>query len=395
MQMVQRKIMKKTSQADVNQRLHVLQVVGEPVGGIRKHIHSIIRGLDAERYQCSYAYSNVHVDARFQTEIQQLRHKLNVELTLHVSKRPHPSDLVNLWKLVRAVKKHKIGIVHGHGAKGGLYARLVSRICGVKSIYTPHGGVVHAMFSPLEDQLYSLIERWLFSKTDFFLFESRYTADAYQEKVGRKCERMVVNYNGIPEPDMAAIQARAQLLEKRPTSDVSLHVGVFGMLRPPKGQVYAIRAIEKLKRQGVNVKLHLFGEGADRPNLQNLINQMELNELVTLHGDVSDTEAHMYSMDVILIPSLFESFGYVAVEALALGRPVIATSVGGLKEIIDNEVGLVVSAEEEKNIAEALVFVKTHPELINERILRGRGKWRECFTESKMLEGIDAAYQQA
>jgi len=387
--------MKKMSPADEKKRLHVLQVVGEPVGGIRKHIHSIIRGLDAERYQCSYAYSNVHVDARFQAEIQQLRHKLNVELTLHVSKRPHPSDLVNLWRLIRAVKKYKIDIVHGHGAKGGLYARLVSRFCGIISIYTPHGGVVHAMFSPLEDWLYSMIERWLFNKTDFFLFESQYTADAYQEKVGSKCERMAVNYNGIPEADMAAIQARAQLLGKRTTPDALLKVGVFGMLRPQKGQVYAIRAIEQLKRQGLNVELHLFGEGADRAGLQNTVSQMKLDEFVTLHGDVSDTEAHMYSMDVVLIPSLFESFGYVAVEALALGRPVIATSVGGLREIIDNEVGLVVSAEKEMEIAEALVFVKNQPELIKERVLKGRDKWRECFTESKMLAGIDVAYQQA
>lgn len=386
--------MQKTSPACAKQRLHVMQVVGEPVGGIRKHIHAIINGLDADRYQCSYAYSNVHVDARFQKEIQQIRHKLSVELILRVSKRPHPSDLVNLWRLIKAVKKYKIDIVHGHGAKGGLYARLVSRICGIKSIYTPHGGVVHAMFSPLEDWLYALIERWLFNKTDYFLFESRYTADAYQNKVGRKCERMAVNYNGIPAVDMASVRARAQLLEKQTTLDALLHVGVFGMLRPQKGQVYAIGAIEQLRNQGLKVKLHLFGEGADRPALQNMIRLKKLDGLVTFYGDVSDTEAHMYSMDVVLIPSLFESFGYVAVEALALGRPVVATSVGGLKEIIDNEVGLVVSAENEMDIVEAIEFVINHNDLIRDRVLKGQHKWRECFTESKMLAGVDAAYQE-
>lgn len=377
-----------------DRQIHILQIVGDPVGGIRKHVHSLIMGLEASEFRQSYAYSDLACDARFMQEIELLRLHLQAAIPLHVRKKPHPSDLLNLWVLARYIKFAKVDVVHGHGAKGGLYARLLARLCGVKSIYTPHGGAVHAMFSKWEDWVYTGVERWLFDKTDYFIFESKYTADAYQKKVNCITDRWMVNYNGIAEVDLIAVAARSRALGYDLMPSNVLQIGVFGMLRCQKGQIYAIKAVGRLLAEGHKVILHLFGDGADKSELQKTVSRMALNDYVKFHGDVSDPEAHMFAMNVVLIPSLFESFGYVAVEAMALGKLVIATKVGGLVEIVDNNIGIMIEPRSEIDIANALIQCIENPENMNVLAMYGMHKWESHFTMSKMLQGVRTVYRE-
>ncbi|PIQ13490.1 MAG: hypothetical protein CO125_01500 [Hydrogenophilales bacterium CG_4_9_14_3_um_filter_59_35] len=372
--------------------IHILQVVGDPVGGIRKHVHSLIMGLDTSEFRQSYAYSDLASDAQFMQEIETLNSRLEGTIPLHVRKRPHPSDLTNLWILARYIKRAKVDVVHGHGAKGGLYARLLARLCDVKSIYTPHGGVVHAMFSKWEDWVYTGVERWLFDKTDYFIFESKYTAEAYQKKVNCIADWWMVNYNGIAEADLIDVAARSRALGYDLIPSNVLQIGVFGMLRRQKGQIYAIKAVGRLLAEGHKVILHLFGDGADKSELQKAVSQMALNDYVKFHGDVSDPEAHMFAMNVVLIPSLFESFGYVAIEAMALGKLVIATKVGGLVEIVNNDVGIQIEPRSEIEIANELIQCIKNPEKMNMLAMHGMRKWESHFTMSKMLQGVRIVY---
>lgn len=316
-------------------QIHVLQIVGDPVGGIRKHVHSLISGFDRRSFKVSYAYSSAAVDARFQEEIGQLSAMLEKVVALPIRKKPHPSDLTNLWTLCRYVRHAGVDIVHGHGAKAGLYARLVGRLTGAKVIYTPHGGVVHRMFSRWEDALYTFIERRLMRYTDYFICESNYTAKALFEKLGNEPRHWCVNYNGVDFPDSDR-QPDLPLYELA-GSKQAIRLGVFGMLREQKGQYYALRAMAGLVRDGFDVTLHLFGDGPDRERLTSLKAQLALDRHVFFYGDVSTPELYMSAMDLILIPSLFESFGYVAVEAMALGKPIIASATGGLCEVLSDE----------------------------------------------------------
>lgn len=376
------------------ERIRVLQIVGDPVGGIRKHVHSLLSGLDGAEFELSYAYSTRRADARFHEEIASLRQRLAGELPLSIGKKPGPSDLLNLARLARFVRAQRPAIIHGHGAKGGLYARLVSRLCGIKSVYTPHGGAVHRMFSRLGEAVYAATERLLLPLTDFLLFESDYAAQAFAAKVGRPAGRWLVNPNGTPDPDIPDVARRSAALGYGAAGGREVHVGIFAMLRPEKGQAYAIRAAGELVQAGQPVFLHLFGDGPDRGRLEALVKELRLEGRVLFHGDVADADAHLWAMDLVLIPSLFESFGLAAVEAMALGKPVIASRVGGLPEVLaDGQAGVLVPPQDPAAIRRAVAAFLADPGRYAALAEAGRRRCQEHFTERRMVDAVAGVYR--
>lgn len=376
--------------------IHVMQIVGDPIGGIRKHVHSVIHGLDRARFVQSYAYSTTAQDEHFRREIGPLQALLLGAVPLRIRKKPHPGDLLNLVKLIYYVKKNKVDVIHGHGAKGGLYARVVGRFCNIKSVYTPHGGMVHNMFAKWEDRLYTAVEKWLSPMTDLYIFESKYTSNSFQNKVVQlPSDRWMVNYNGIPEPNLKEVALRSQDLGYELKNHEVMQVGIFAMLRSQKGQIYAIRAISNLLASGKDkICLHLFGDGPDKLSLRNEVVRLGLERYVIFHGDVSNVEPHMFAMDVILIPSLFESFGYVAIEAMALGKWVISSRVGGLLEVMDEQVGMLVAPRDDVAIADALNECFNKLETLKGHAECCRNRARSEFSVNKMISRIEEAYEE-
>lgn len=370
------------------QPLHVLQVAGDPAGGIRKHIHSIIEGLDENQFSCSYAYSAKSADSRFLSEIKFLRMRLQSELQLQVEKKPHVSDIINLWKLIRFVKINKVNVVHGHGAKGGLYARLVGMICRIPTLYTPHGGVAHQMFSFWQDKLYVFVERCMVRFTNCFIFESNYTAASFLAKVGAIDRPWLVNHNGIHCPSI-------NFDNRMPVYTLSgeVNIGVFGMLRHEKGQIHLINAISSIIRlKNENIRLHIFGSGPDRDHLIDKAKELEIAKNVIFYGDVANSEEEMQKMDIIAIPSLFESFGYVGLEAMALGKPVIASSVGGLKEIFTDETALLVMPGDELGLSQAIIRFMETPELSYAMAQKVYESCKLKFSLERMIKTLSKQY---
>lgn len=372
---------------------HVLHVIGDPVGGARLHIHTLINGFDPSLYTVSYAYSTLAVDSSFEQQIPNLRVLLNTEVPLTIYKKPHVIDVLNIIKLCRTVIEKKVDIIHGHGAKGGLYARVVGRVTGAKTVYTLHGGVAHDMFSAFEGFIYSIVERTFKVFTNYYIFESNYTKDAFVRKFGKINSKWSVVYNGI---DVSEVKAMAQL----PPVDLNdqcdqkvFRVGVFGMLREQKGQQFAIRAIKKLLDNGYNVSLHLFGDGPDRMRLNRLVSSLDVGEFVYFYGDVRQAPRYMALMDAILIPSLFESFGYVALEAALIGRPVVASAVGGLLEILSPEFCEFVVAGDADSIYDGVKKVMVKPPMDKLNLELEKKGMVNRFSSQSMVDKVGRIYE--
>jgi glycosyltransferase involved in cell wall biosynthesis len=369
-----------------NKSIHILQISNASVcGGLRKHIHDILKNLDKKTFKQSYAHS-LTFDTIFSDEIEDIEQDIYKIIPLNIKRNPSVTDIGNIWKLIKYVKKERVNIVHGHGAKGGLYARLLAATCGVKAIYTPHGGVVHSMFNPIVARLYLFIEKSLLRYTDYLLFESQYSANQFKNKIGNfKCGSQV-NYNGVSLPDLESIERESSIK----SSHSGLKLGIFAILRKEKGHIYAIQAVAELKQLGKIVHLHIFGDGADREKLRASVIELGLKEEVIFHGEVSQVEQHIYAMDIILIPSLFESFGYIAIEAMSLNKWVIASKVGGLPEIIEDGVnGSLIPAGSSVEIAKVIFFLED--QILNKKLI-SKGLDTEKFGLNKMIINIMKVY---
>jgi glycosyltransferase involved in cell wall biosynthesis len=311
----------------MNDKIKVLHITGDAVGGIRKHIHDIIYNMN-EHYDFYYI-SSFNNDKVSITEKESIEKLVESRIRLDISKKPTFFDIVNIFLIYRIIRKNKIKIVHGHGAKGGLYARIAGKLAGAKVIYTPHGGVAHDMFSGSEDKIYKLIEKILSSFTSCFLFESNYTKKAYFKKIKpKKNLNYAVNYNGV---NVGLIEQSDNTL---PSSKKNIKIGFFGVLRNEKGILFSIDAINDVINS-INIELsyHIYGDGPLLNEVENKINNLSCQKKIYLHGETDNPYMAMHNMDIIFVPSKFESFGYVAVESMFLEKTLVVSDAGALPEV--------------------------------------------------------------
>ena len=189
-----------------NRKLRILFITGEPAGGIRKHVHSILLGLDGELFELFYCHSSRGHDISFSREIDAVDHRLAQRLQMHISKNPAAIDILNILKLINVVRKNKIDIIHGHGAKAGIYARILSLCTRAKSIYTPHGGILHDSFSKLQLLLFRSIEKVLAPVTNGLTFESYFIFKKYCSVICKPKGSVLINYNGVSNAAEVSIE---------------------------------------------------------------------------------------------------------------------------------------------------------------------------------------------
>ena len=359
-------------------------VLGSPLGGSRRHVHDLLFGLDRRQFRILYFYPPDKLDEKGRADIRALAQQSNIVLAplRHVHQRPHPSDLPNLAAIRSLARRHGCRLFHGHGAKGGVYARLARLLSGGKAVYTPHGGVIHARFGALEHRLYWAIERGLRGLTDHYVLESDYAHAAMVERLALAPGRFSRIYNGV-----APVFGTARLaMPRRP------RIAVIGMIRPEKGQDLAVRAAHRLRQTGIEIELVLAGDGTLRPAVESLARTLGVEDCVRLLGDVSDTIAVIDAADIVLMPSRFESFGYVALEAMLRRRPVVAAAVGGLREtVLPGKTGILVEDMSPGGFAAAIADVIAGKYQFDFASAPVR-QHLECFLGDTMVEAVTRLY---
>ena len=163
------------------------------------------------------------------------------------------NDFPAVAHVARRATELAADVIHGHGAKGGAYARLARNARAIR-VYTPHGGSLHYRWSTPAGFLYLAAERALMRRTDLFLFESAFGRDVFRAKVGEPSALARVVHNGVSAADFAPV-----------TTDPRATDLVFvGELRTLKGVDVLIDAIALLAREGRRVSATIVGDGPDR-----------------------------------------------------------------------------------------------------------------------------------
>jgi glycosyltransferase involved in cell wall biosynthesis len=255
-------------------------------------------------------------------------------IRLPMSKEPSFNDINITFKILRLVARNEFDIVHGHGAKGGLYARMLA-VFGVKKnakiCYTLHGGSLHYNPQTIIGFVYLSIEKLLLYFTTGLIFESKYSLSCFINKVAQpKCHKQVI-YNGIHDCEFINI-----IHFSNATDFVFL-----GELRILKGLDILINALYMLQSEGYIIGLHIFGTGPDEKYFRKLEAGLGIHNLFW-HGMAANAREALKYGRCLIVPSLAESLPYVIIESVAMGVPVIATNVGGVSEILNGTEELVI-----------------------------------------------------
>jgi glycosyltransferase involved in cell wall biosynthesis len=167
----------------------------------------------------------------------------------------------------------------------------------------------------------------------------------------------------------------------------------IGRLIPVKGHLVLLRALAQARRREPGLVLEIAGQGPLEPALKAYAKELGLSDAVRFLGFVSPIQRAIESAAVVIAPSLGEGFGMVALEAMERGRPVIASDVGGLPEIVaDWETGIVVPAGDAEALADAMVALASDLPRAAEMGAAGRRRALESFTQERSTQGIEALY---
>lgn len=364
--------------------LNILNIVRSPAGGIRRHLMALIEGQLKSGHRVYLICDCEDSDSSFKSQIEVLKKRgLNL-LDLKIESGPSIKDIANLLQIYSLYKSQKIDIVHGHGAKGGLYARLLRSPLGARAIYTPHGGSLHSMFGGVKNRMYNFIERRLARYTDFYLVESRYSERKVLE-LGVAPSHVKLNPNGVQ------VSGKGSGLEYKPT-DV-FRISAFGLLRSIKGFDVLIGAISLLPKSLGQVQLNVYGRGEELEFLEKMVTDLDILDKVKFCGEIAEVESEMLQSHLIVQPSYFESFGFVCAEALSLGVPVIGSNVGGICEVVENaRYGLLFEVGDAKELAEKIVWAMQNYSEMKRMAMLGREYISNNYSESRMVETVLNVY---
>jgi glycosyltransferase involved in cell wall biosynthesis len=259
--------------------------------------------------------------------------RLNDNSVLGLTRIPMPRQFgVRDWAIVRKIARlgAKLGVdvVHGHGVKGGVYARLAGskmkrKDKNVKAVYAPHGRSFHHSPSHLLGRLHLMAERKMLAKTDGLLFESHFAASRYVELVGHPlCPTRIVA-NGLH---------RHEFYEPMVT-DNAVDFVFIGGLNHRKGVDILLEALA-VHQSVFPGRALIVGSGPDEVRLKRLARKLGLHNRVSFAGAQSARSAFARARCVV-VPSRLDSFPYIVLEAAAAQMPLIATRVGGIPEIVD------------------------------------------------------------
>ncbi|MGL4243477.1 MAG: glycosyltransferase family 4 protein [Beijerinckiaceae bacterium] len=310
--------------------MRIVHVFRAPIGGLFRHVIDLAKEQAARGHEIGVFCDSTFAGERNERLLEELSGHLALGVRrLPMHRNPHWTDLRALAGLSRYSREVGADVLHGHGSKGGLYARLGASVSkhGPLRAYTPHGGSLNYKPGRMIHRAYMAIERLLERGTDAFLFESQFIADRYREFVGETDVIARIVLNGLYPSELEPVSGAAAQYD-------FLYIGEF---RFAKGIDNLVDAIAGARRpDGSRPSLLLVGQGPDEDALRAQCERLALSESVVFRKPMAAREAFELAR-VMIVPSRFESMPYVVIEAAGARMPLISTEVGGLPEIFGAE----------------------------------------------------------
>jgi glycosyltransferase involved in cell wall biosynthesis len=366
-------------------RLNILHVFRAPVGGLFRHVLDLAREQVARGHHVGLIADSNTGGARADETLRELAPSLALGIT-RIPMRRHigPGDVFAMAHVMRRIAQANVDVVHGHGAKGGAYARMTLNARRAIRAYTPHGGSLLFGHDTLAGKFYLATEKVLMLRGDLFLFESAYSAEIFRRKIGTPRGLVRVVHNGVSRNEFEAIVAR-------PDATDLVFMGEF---RPVKGIDILIDAIAQLHRGGRIVTTTLVGDGPEREALRAQVEHLGLTDIVQFRPAMPARQAQTLGR-IMVIPSRAESLPYVVLEAAAAGLPLITTKVGGIPEIYGTLTDTLVAAENVGALAQTIARSLDQPDVTAELARRLQERIAASFSVDTMVDGVLNAYEAA
>jgi glycosyltransferase involved in cell wall biosynthesis len=300
--------------------------------------------------------------------------------------------LKKVLKLFFLLKTEKYSIVHTHLIQATLLGRIISRAAGIPVVIaTEHNTSNFQKKYFLIMILYSLTQ----SLNQKIIAISNAVKKELIKKVKILEEKIEVLYNGIEIQTFTDYGKDPELLQKFKLQKIFPVIGTVGRLDFRKGQIFLIRAIAKLKGTYPDIKLIIVGGGELENELKEECKRLGITDIVFFLGTQKNIKNFLSILDIFILPSLQEGLSISLIEAMSMGKSVIATNIGGIPEVVSDKVdGLLVEPKNIDMIVEAVKFILNNAEQRDKMRENARIKVEKKFSIENYIYQLDNIYMQ-
>lgn len=362
-------------------------------GGLDKQIYDVllVKGLSNESGMAEDEAVEVEKSIR-----EAERERVRILTVPGLVRRISPSyDFKTFFALIKILRYERPHIVHTHTSKAGILGRWAAYFCRVPIIiHTPHGHVFWGYFGRLKTAFYIILEKITAFITDKIIALTEQEKNDHLHSRIASGDKFSVVHSGIKLDRFSNLSVDpAAMRRKLGISEGDLVVGTTGRLTPVKGHRHLIEAAGNILNARPNTTFVFLGDGELSDELKNMASRLGMKEKVKFLGWRPDVAEVMSAFDLFVLPSLNEGMGRVLVEAMALGKPIVASDVGGVPDlVVHGKNGCLVPPGDAQRLSAAISDLIEHPE--RRRKMGENGKKRAIdYSADAMVQKIDQLYQ--
>ena len=368
------------------------------IGGVAHHVTNLMRGLDRAKYEqelvcglegAGESSMREHIQAQGVAPI--LIPQLVGNPYLNVF------DVLAFGHILRLLRQQRPVILHTHTSKAGLLGRVAARLTGVPIVvHTFHGLVLKGHYGPLKTGVVRVVERWLARFSDRLIAVSeqdRKDLLAYRIAPTHKIEVIPL---GLELDQFIDSRRRRGVVHRELGLDSAIRlIGIVGRIAPVKNHRLFFDAMAGVLTEHKSAHVVVAGDGDLRPEMERYVQEMGIASRVSFLGWRHDLPQVYTDLDVVVISSNNEGTPVSAIEAMAAGRPVVATRVGGLPDVIsDGETGYLVAAGNVEQLASTIERVLRGGETTERLGRNARESVKNKFAVDRLAVDIDLLYRR-
>jgi glycosyltransferase involved in cell wall biosynthesis len=381
--------------------IRVLRVIARlNVGGPALHVAYLSAGLQERGYETTLVAGEL---ARGEESMAFVAESRGVEVRAVSELRRQVSpfrDVVAAFRLAGLIRSTRPDVVHTHTAKAGAVGRVAVVLSGIRPrpvvVHTFHGHVLRGYFGPLTAWGFRLLERILARTTDALVAVSPQVRDDLVRLGVAPADKFVVVRLGIELEERVGGNGDARERTRRLLGipDDRFVVGWMGRMTAVKRTDDVLLALKGLHERGVPAALCLVGDGPDRDQLEERAHELGIARDCFSLG-YQDAVAEWYAaFDAMILPSANEGTPVSVIESLAAGRPVVATDVGGVSDVVRDGVdGFLVEAADVDALADRLQELAADPERRRAMGEAGRERVLHRYAVARLVDDVDRLYR--
>ncbi|MEI6305040.1 MAG: glycosyltransferase family 4 protein [Candidatus Taylorbacteria bacterium] len=309
-------------------------------------------------------------------------------------------DAGSFREIYTIIKNKRPDVLHLHSPKASGLGSLAGRLLRVKKIITTVHGWTFNESRPIHERLSIIFFSWItmiLSHTTILLSEMEYSQALYFPWIKNKITLIPL---GIKAPTFMSVDGSKQLLSKAIGMDLvdfnkKIVLGTIAELHPNKGLQYLIKAMTSVVEQQPNAISVIVGDGQENAKLLAQIKENNLDQNIFLAGYIDNASDYLKAFNVFALPSIKEGLPYVILEAGCASLPVVATTVGGIPEIVeDMKSGILIQSRNFRELSHALSFMIEHPEERKKYGAALKERVATKYSMDKMVWMIESLYQQ-